>query len=30
MKALVIRLLQAWNEARTDYANRYANHRLGS
>jgi hypothetical protein len=30
MKQLIVRLWQAWNEARIDYANRFARHRLGS
>jgi hypothetical protein len=30
MKKLILRLWQAWYEARLVYANRYASHRLGS
>jgi hypothetical protein len=30
MKKLILRLWNAWNEARVGYANRYANHRIGS
>lgn len=30
MKKFILRLWQAWNEARAGYTNRYANHRIGS
>jgi len=30
MKQLIVRLWQAWNEARIAYANRYTQYRLGS
>ncbi len=30
MNKFIVRLWQAWNEARVAYANRYAQHRLGS
>ena len=30
MKKLILRLWQAWSEARVAYANRYMSHRLGS
>lgn len=30
MKKLIVRLWQAWNEARAAYAKRYMTHRLGS
>jgi hypothetical protein len=30
MKKFILRLWQAWNEARLAYANRFARHRLGS
>jgi hypothetical protein len=30
MKQFIVRLWQAWNEARIAYANRFARHRLGS
>jgi hypothetical protein len=30
MNQFIVRLWQAWNEARIGYANRYRKHRLGS
>jgi len=30
MKKYILRLWQAWNEARIAYANRFTQHRLGS
>jgi hypothetical protein len=30
MKKFILHILQAWNEARRGYVNRYARHRLGS
>ena len=30
MKHFIVRLWQAWNEARIAYANRFVRHRLGS
>ncbi len=30
MKKFALHLLQAWNEARKGYVNRYSHHRLGS
>jgi len=30
MKKCILRLWQAWNEARIAYANRFTRHRLGS